>query len=525
MTDSSEPKAPRSSRKKPSREPATIDLKATVVDAGAQPVGAAEEPKPEDTAPEAVQEILRETLQEPSPADSPEPPETTIEAGSPAAEEVVASPQGTIDSAMGTDSLSAVSSEEPLAQDSPTPEPSAAGLPPRDEPYRPAAPERRTSPAALLGAGLLGGLIGAGALYGLQTWQQGVASTDDQRLAQLEQRVGALGQPNAQQGNLQAIDGRIRALEAARAPIDQRLQALQATAERAASQAGEALNRPQPAAAPQNAPALDDLGGRVAALENQARTAGEGAARATQALEQRLGGLDQRLGDLDRRLAEQDQRAAERERRLTEQQQALAERDRRAGEQDQRLAALSRQVTEANRGAETASQAGIRVILSERLTESLRSGAPLGGVLEGLKKAGADPARLAPLEPFAQKGAPTAAQLAQSFKPLQQAILREDRSAAGDWTDRLLRMADRVVTVRPVNEPGATGVPSLVTRIEQALERGNVVDAAAAWDALPEPARRLSEEWGRQVKAVAQAAQASQAVAATALETLNRSTQ
>ena len=52
-----------------------------------------------------------------------------------------------------------------------------------------------------------------------------------------------------------------------------------------------------------------------------------------------------------------------------------------------------------------------------------------------------------------------------------------------------------------------------------------MVEAAAAWDALPEPARRLSEEWGRQVKAVAQAQQAAQAVAADALATLNRTTQ
>jgi hypothetical protein len=86
-------------------------------------------------------------------------------------------------------------------------------------------------------------------------------------------------------------------------------------------------------------------------------------------------------------------------------------------------------------------------------------------------------------------------------------------------------MMEQVVTVRPVNEPGSTGVPSLVARIEQALERGDVADAAASWDALPEPARRASEEWGRQVKAVAQARQASQAIAADALSALNTTAQ
>nr|WP_246529582.1 mitofilin family membrane protein [Microvirga zambiensis] len=86
-------------------------------------------------------------------------------------------------------------------------------------------------------------------------------------------------------------------------------------------------------------------------------------------------------------------------------------------------------------------------------------------------------------------------------------------------------MADRVVTVRPVNEPGSTGTPALVARIRQALERGDVAEAATAWEALPEPSRRLSEDWGRQVKAVAQAQQAAQAVSTDALATLNRTTQ
>jgi len=36
VTDSSDPKAPKNSRKKRSREPATIDLKATVLDEGVQ---------------------------------------------------------------------------------------------------------------------------------------------------------------------------------------------------------------------------------------------------------------------------------------------------------------------------------------------------------------------------------------------------------------------------------------------------------------------------------------------------------
>ena len=490
MTDSSDPKPPKSSRRKPSREPATIDLKATVVDTGAG-----------------------RTDEKDQHWDGMRPEETVAAEPERAFDDAAASPEATLDSAAGTDSIGPeVSSVEPPAYEPVAPEvatqesASQDRLPP-DEPPR-MKPERRTSPAAIIGSGLLGGLVGAGLVYGLQTWQEprqaAIAPQNDQRLAQLEQRVGALGQQGSQPGAaLQAVDGRIQALEAARGSTDERLQDVQGVAEQAAARAEEALNRQPPSApppAPQNDAALAELSSRLSALEGQLQTATQNAANAgstAQALEQRI--------------AEQDQRAAERERRI--------------GEQDQRLAALSRQLSDENRGAEAASQAGIRVILSERLNDALRNGTPYQEVLDGLRKAGTDGGRLAALEPFAQGGAPTAAALAQGFKPISAVILRDERAASGDWSERLLRMMDQVVTVRTVNEPGSTGVPSVVARIEQALARGNVAEAVAAWETLPEPARRSSEEWGRQAKAVAGAREASQAIAAGALASLNQTAQ
>jgi hypothetical protein len=77
------------------------------------------------------------------------------------------------------------------------------------------------------------------------------------------------------------------------------------------------------------------------------------------------------------------------------------------------------------------------------------------------------------------------------------------------------------VTVRALDEPGGAGVQGLVARIDTALARGDFADAAAAWDALPEPARRLSEDWGRQLKQRAAAATASRAIAADAVAALN----
>jgi hypothetical protein len=354
----------------------------------------------------------------------------------------------------------------------------------------------------MIGSGLVGGLVGAGLVYGLETWQTPPAQ-DDQRLAQLEQRIGTLSRQGGSQGNVQALDDRIKALEAATASTDQRLQSVQSAAEQATARAEEALNRPAPASspAPQDDEALTGLSNRLSGLENQLRADTEAAANTVEAIEARVTDQDRRTGQNEQRLEEQQQRVTD---------------------QEERVVALSRQLTE-NR--DNATQPAIRVILAERLGDALRNGEPYADVLTALKKVEADAARLAPLESLAGQGAPTAAELAQSFKPLSAQILRDERSADGSWTDRLLRMADRIVTIRPVNEPGSTSVSSLVSRIDQALARGDVADAVAAWEALPEPARRISETWGQQAKARAQADAAAQAIAADALASLNRTTQ
>ena len=348
-------------------------------------------------------------------------------------------------------------------------------MPPRAEP----AP--RSHVGALIGSGLLGGLIGAGLLYGVQEWR-GAPAGDDPRLVQLEQRVGALAQQRSTPGQPAAdgaLDGRIAALESATATFDQRLQAAQGAAEQAGVRATEALNRPAP---PQNDAAVTELSERVTRMDEQVRGNQQQIQQVQSGLQpvpQVQSGLQQVQADLQQVRSElqagaqarqaAEGRVADLDRRLSEQDRRLSEQDRRAGEQEGRLADLSRQVT-ATTAATT--QPAIRVILAERLGTALRNGAPYTDVLAALRNAETEPARLSALEPFAQQGAPTAAELAQDFGPLGARILREERPADAAWTDRLLRMADRVVTVRPVNDAGTAGVTGLVARIEQALGRG-----------------------------------------------------
>jgi hypothetical protein len=381
--------------------------------------------------------------------------------------------------------------EAPLEAADPSPEmpPETPAGDPRSDAAatsaEPAEPRRAAPLGALATAGLLGGVVGAGVALAVQVWRA-PPQEPDPRVAQIQRDVAALPRADA----LRGIEGRLGTLEGAQAPLGQRVEAAQALAAQAASRADEALNRPVPTSPPadgtdQGAAARDELGKRIAALEAQVQGLGS-------------------------QLQERGQESAA----------AIQALDRRVAETAERLAALSREVAG---GGSDATRAGTRVVLAQRLNDALRAGDPYGEVLAALSRFDADAARLAPLEPFAREGAPTGDALAREFRPLGDEIIRESRSG-GTWPDRLLRMTERIVTIRPVNEPGATDVPSLVARTEQSLEQGRFAEALSAWNALPEPARRLSESFGQKLKQRAAAQDAARALADDAVAALNPAT-
>jgi hypothetical protein len=62
-----------------------------------------------------------------------------------------------------------------------------------------------------------------------------------------------------------------------------------------------------------------------------------------------------------------------------------------------------------------------------------------------------------------------------------------------------------------------------VERIENALANNAVTDAAAAWDALPQAARRVAPEWGDKLKQRAAAEAATQRISTEAVSALEAS--
>jgi hypothetical protein len=75
--------------------------------------------------------------------------------------------------------------------------------------------------------------------------------------------------------------------------------------------------------------------------------------------------------------------------------------------------------------------------------------------------------------------------------------------------------------VRPIGKTDSTGAPGTLARIDDALVRGVLTEAAAAFDALPEPARRIAADWGRKLKACVEAEEATRTLSSQALSAMN----
>jgi uroporphyrinogen-III synthase len=152
--------------------------------------------------------------------------------------------------------------------------------------------------------------------------------------------------------------------------------------------------------------------------------------------------------------------------------------------------------------------AAARIVLAERVQAALGSGKPFASDVAALAKGGAVPDQLAALNAVAASGAPTQSALLAGFREHRVMFQRELTPADASWQDRLLGLASRIVTIRPVGDTGANDPATLLIRFENAIVGGNIVVAAGLWAQLPEPAQRASADFGAslQKRAAADAA-------------------
>ena len=422
----------------------------------------------------------------------------------------------------GTEPVSPAATAKPSASDKP-----AATVP--AEPSRAAsaagkpAAEREASrqgggAGAVLTAGFVGGLLGAALAVGATRFLP-VDRTAEDRIAVLERRVAALPTGPG------PLEPRVVALEAG-------LKQAAEEARAAARQAAEALNRP--AAGPSGGPdpeARSGLQALTARVEDgAARTAATGAALGD--LAQKLDGLAKSSADRLTAIGKDVETIVVHQKSLQADVATLrsgtATLDSRAGEADKRIATLTdglgRVSTDLARLSPAALQAGLRVVVSGRLDEALRYGAPVGPALSALAKLGTDAPTLAPLKPFAEAPAPSPAALLAEFKPLAAAILTAPPRPDESWLDKGRRILGKIVTVQAIGDGSGEDVPGLVGRIESSLGRGAVADAKAAWDKLPEEKRRLSAAWGTKLAARAAAEDAARRIGAQSLAALDAAT-
>ncbi len=172
-----------------------------------------------------------------------------------------------------------------------------------------------------------------------------------------------------------------------------------------------------------------------------------------------------------------------------------------------RLGSVETQAKAAS-GASPEAMAAARIVLAERVQRALAGGRPFAGDIPALTKSGVAPADLAALAAVSSGGAPTREALQAGFRKHGAMFQREVMPASDSWSDKLLALASRVVTVRPVGDSGSTDPATLPIRLESAIAAGDMIKAAALWGQLPEPARRASAEFGAdlQKRAAADAA-------------------
>jgi hypothetical protein len=347
---------------------------------------------------------------------------------------------------------------------------------------------------------------------------QDAAASVEPRLAEQDRRLGEIdgrlgGIETTARERAQELSGALQGLQSAVGRLEQSAQSLQG------------IILPLPDAVRNLDRRLGEQDGRLAGLSRQI----EAADGRLNALGQQLQAQDGRLGALGQQLQGQDGRLAEIGQRLQAQDGRLTDIGQQVRGQDERLAALqggiqgqdARLSDLARQFADRDPAPTLRVVAADRVAGALREGAPYAPALDALRRLGADPAPLQALEPFAAGGAPTAAALAGEFRPLGERMIREGRPAPASLTDRLWRMADEVVTVRPVGEGTGTDVESGVARIEAALRRGAIAEAAATFDALPEVARAPAEAFGRKLRERAAAEAAADQISAAALSALS----
>lgn len=347
---------------------------------------------------------------------------------------------------------------------SPTPTPPPPPVPPRAPPPAKGGPGG-VGIVGLVIAAVIGGVIAT--ILGIAYHASGVVPTRSETAAQ--EALTKVGDLSA---TVTALDKRLAAVEAAPAgpaatdvtDLTDKLAALEKleTENRARIEKLEAA--PPPAAATPGesgastaaiTASLDDIKTRIAKLEADAAS-GADIARALSALTERVTALEASTKDLGTQLA-----------------------------------AVAARPAESERAARAAAVA--------MLQQAVEAGGPFATDLAMLKAMGLDADDLAQLEPLAAKDTPSVAALKQQFPTVADAILVASATddSDGGFLDGLAAFGRGLVTVRPTGAiPGDTP-EAVVSRMQAAVDSGDLASALTERAKLPPEGQAASADWAQ----------------------------
>jgi hypothetical protein len=163
-------------------------------------------------------------------------------------------------------------------------------------------------------------------------------------------------------------------------------------------------------------------------------------------------------------------------------------------------------------------------VVADALRAAVERGEPFAAQLAAAKALAADPKALAPLEPFAAAGVPSAAALARELAGLTPALLQAAGSAPrdGSFLEKLQANAEKIVRIRPLDDVPGDDPAAIITRIDVRAARSDVAGALAELARLPATARAPAASWIAKAEARMAAIEASRALAADALAALGK---
>jgi uncharacterized protein YoxC len=245
--------------------------------------------------------------------------------------------------------------------------------------------------------------------------------------------------------------------------------------------------------------AIDGLGGRIGAVDDvkkileqqtsklntadDAKKAADGVAASLWIIDQRMANVQARLTDIDALKAAVAGGAKD-----------MASLGARLAPVEAKLAGLDGY---AKQGLDARKDAVAAVAIAN-LKSAADSGLPFGNELAAAKAVAGAVVDLTPLDGFAAKGLTPVTKLIDSFPNAARRITDAVTPAVDNngLFGALLSHAAGSVKITPVNAQTGDTIAARLSRIDAKLTGHDLDGALAEWQALPEPARTASAEWG-----------------------------